>query len=66
MPIFRYMGRVGELDLYNDTEGAFPEDIPIIQKKIHENYSPVQFTSDIAILTLQREPVNGKITIIES
>lgn len=51
---------MGEHDLYSDNDGASPEDIPLAKKKIHEDYSPVQFTNDIAILTMERKPRNGK------
>ncbi|CAH1153664.1 unnamed protein product [Phaedon cochleariae] len=56
-----YLARVGELDLYSNDEGADPEDIRLIKAKIHENYSPVQFTNDIAILTLERKPRNPRV-----
>ncbi|KAJ8926806.1 hypothetical protein NQ314_020652 [Rhamnusium bicolor] len=55
-----YIARVGEHDLYNDNDGASPENIPLVKAKIHEDYSPVQFTNDIAILTLERKPKNGQ------
>lgn len=50
----RYIARVGELDLYDDDEGANPTDIPIVKAKIHENYSATKHINDIAILTLSR------------
>ncbi|KAJ8916455.1 hypothetical protein NQ315_014672, partial [Exocentrus adspersus] len=56
-----YIARVGEHDLYDDNEGASPEDIPLVKAKIHENYSPVQFTNDIAILTLEHKPKNNTV-----
>ncbi|VEN60176.1 unnamed protein product [Callosobruchus maculatus] len=56
-----YLARVGELDLYEQNDGAFPEDIPIAQAKMHENYSKVSFTNDIAILTLARRPRNDMV-----
>ncbi|CAH1955572.1 unnamed protein product [Acanthoscelides obtectus] len=56
-----YLARLGELDLYDDNDGATPEDIPIAQKKIHEDYNTVQFTNDIAILTIERKTRNPKV-----
>nr|XP_023017811.1 venom protease-like [Leptinotarsa decemlineata] len=53
-----YLARLGELDLFSDDDGANPEDIRLIKAKVHENYSNVQFTNDIAILTLERKPTN--------
>lgn len=53
-----YLARLGELDLYDDQDGASPVDIPIASTKIHENYNPSQFTSDIAMLTLSRSAEN--------
>lgn len=52
----RHVARIGDLDLYSDNDNAIPESIPIVNKKIHEDYSNVQFTNDIAILTLERAP----------
>ncbi|XP_066258875.1 venom protease-like [Euwallacea similis] len=49
-----YLARVGELDLYDDADGARPTDIPLVKAKIHENYSAQKFINDIAILTLGR------------
>lgn len=60
--IFRYLARVGELDLYDDNDGARPIDILIKEVKLHEKYSATQFTSDIAILILSRSTENlGKL-----
>lgn len=53
-----YLARVGEHDLYSANDGASPEDIPLIKAKIHENYSPVQYINDIALLWLERKPTN--------
>lgn len=47
------MARLGELDLYDDDEGANPIDIPLIKATMHEDYNPTTFTNDIAILTLK-------------
>lgn len=55
------MARVGELDLYDDKDGVTPEDIRLVKAKIHEDYSPVQFTNDIAILTLEKPPTVRKL-----
>lgn len=54
------MVRLGDLNLFDDNDGAFPEDINIVSSKIHEDYSPTKFTNDIAILTLEKEPKNRK------
>ncbi|XP_044256479.1 venom protease-like [Tribolium madens] len=51
-----YTARLGDLDLYSDDDKAHPETIPLVKAVIHENYSPVNFTNDIAILTLERSP----------
>lgn len=45
---------MGDLDLYDDQDGATPVNIPITNKRIHENYNPTEHTFDIAILTLER------------
>nr|XP_022915432.1 venom protease-like [Onthophagus taurus] len=47
-----YLARLGELELYSDTEGANPIDVPIIDKVIHADYNTMHYTNDIAILTL--------------
>lgn len=60
LTFFRYLARVGELDLYDEDDGVTPEDIPLVKAKTHENYSSVQFTNDIAILTLERPPTVRK------
>ncbi|KAJ8953228.1 hypothetical protein NQ318_015807 [Aromia moschata] len=49
-----YIARVGEYDLYDDKDGATPEDITMAKAKIHEDFSSVTFTNDIAILTLTK------------
>lgn len=55
------MARLGEFDLASDNDGANPIDIAISKKKVHESYSPTQYTSDIAVLTLQRSvPYTGE------
>lgn len=41
------------MDLYDDEDGAAPVNIPIVKKKIHENYNPTAHIFDIAILTLE-------------
>lgn len=53
-----YLARVGEYILFDETDGATPEDIPITSVKMHENFSDVQFTNDIAILKLSKKPNN--------
>lgn len=50
-----YVARLGELDLSSSNEGANPIDIPIERKKLHESYSPVSHTNDIAIVTLSEK-----------
>lgn len=60
--VFRYLARLGDLDLFSDDDGANPVTIPLVKAKIHEDYSPVTFTNDIAILTL-KEPTNNRNTL---
>lgn len=55
---YRYLIRAGDLDLYDNTDGAKPIDVEIEEVKIHENYSRSPIVNDIAILTL-REPAKG-------
>lgn len=59
MMSFRYLARVGDLDLYDDQDGVTPVDIPIAIRRIHENYNPTAHIYDIAILTLER-PVESR------
>ncbi|CAG9855116.1 unnamed protein product [Phyllotreta striolata] len=56
-----YVVRLGDLNLFDDNDGAFPENIEISHSKVHENYSPVNYTNDIAIVTLQRRPKNPNV-----
>ncbi|KAJ8971379.1 hypothetical protein NQ317_008968 [Molorchus minor] len=56
-----YLARVGEYNLYDDNDGASPEDIPLAKAKIHEDYSSVLYSNDIAILTLSKPPTNGSV-----
>lgn len=56
--MYRYLARIGDLDLYDDEDGATPVNIPIVKKKMHENYNPTAHTFDIAILTLEH-PVDS-------
>lgn len=51
--LYRYVARLGELDLYDDNDGASPVTIPLAKATIHEEYSATTFTNDIAILTLE-------------
>ncbi|XP_072402184.1 venom protease-like [Diabrotica undecimpunctata] len=53
-----YIVRLGDLDLNNPNDGTEPEDILLTKAKVHHDYSPVKYTSDIAILTLERAPTN--------
>ncbi|KAL1492498.1 hypothetical protein ABEB36_010744 [Hypothenemus hampei] len=53
-----YLARLGELDLYDDNDGAQPTDIEITNVKIHENYTPSKYINDIAIITLARSAEN--------
>lgn len=57
--LLRYLARLGELDLYNDKDGASPVDVLIDRAKVHEAYSSISFTNDIAILTLS-QTVGGR------
>lgn len=59
MSIIRYLARVGDLDLYDDQDGVTPVDIPIINRRVHENYNPTAHIFDIAILTL-KSPVDSR------
>lgn len=56
-----YLARLGELDIYSDNDGAHPEDIPIVKKKVNENYSSITHTDDIAIVTIERPTTNAKV-----
>ncbi|CAH1103279.1 unnamed protein product [Psylliodes chrysocephalus] len=56
-----YLARLGELTLFDEKDGASPEDIKIISVKKHENFNTVEFTNDIAILTLEHEPTKASI-----
>ncbi|ERL86132.1 venom protease [Dendroctonus ponderosae] len=49
-----YLARVGELDLYDDNDGANPTDIEIEKTKVHENYDATKHINDIAVLALSR------------
>ncbi|RZB77536.1 venom protease-like [Asbolus verrucosus] len=56
-----YLARLGDLDLFSDDDGANPETILLAKAKIHENFSPVNFTNDIAILTLAETPKTATV-----
>ncbi|XP_045481554.1 venom protease-like [Harmonia axyridis] len=56
-----YLARIGDLDLYSDNDGASPEDILLESAKVHEDYSPVKFTNDIAILKLSKSVTHPSI-----
>jgi len=47
--------RLGEHELYNDTDGATPVDIRVANKIIHKGYDRKKLTDDIAILRLERD-----------
>lgn len=53
-----YLIRAGDLDLYDNADGAIPIDVPIEKVKIHEDYSRSPIVNDIAIITL-RQPAKG-------
>jgi hypothetical protein len=53
-----YLARLGDLDLFDNNDGAKPSTVSLANAKIHENYSPTRYNNDIAILTLQ-ESVNN-------
>jgi len=53
-----YLARLGDLDLFSNDDGAQPVSILLAKAKIHEDYSPVTYTNDIAVLTLS-EPVSN-------
>lgn len=50
------MVRLGDLNLYDDSDKTVPVDVPIVAKMVHEDYNPTLFMNDIAILRL-RNPV---------
>ncbi|KAK0182378.1 hypothetical protein PV327_000525 [Microctonus hyperodae] len=50
-----YLVRLGDLDLYDDNDGATPINVVIETVNIHPQYSPSQYTNDIAVLRLQNE-----------
>lgn len=60
----RYLARLGELDLYDDNDGASPVTIPLIKAAVHEEYNPTSFTNDIAVLTLEFEAEGRKFNWI--
>ena len=47
------MVRLGDLNLYDDSDKATPVDVPISSRMIHEDYNPTLFMNDIAILRLK-------------
>jgi secreted trypsin-like serine protease len=56
-----YKVRIGDLDLNNDDDGAFPFEDFIETRTIHPEYNPTSFTNDIAILkTTQDVPFTCK------
>lgn len=57
----RYLARIGDLDLYDDDDGATPVDIPVVKKKIHENYDATAHINDIALLTLEKPVDDSKM-----
>jgi len=56
-----YKMRIGDLDLDNDYDGAFPFEDFIERKTVHPEYNPTSFTNDVAILkTTQDVPFTCK------
>jgi len=56
-----YKVRIGDLDLDNDYDGAFPFEDFIERKTVHPEYNPTSFTNDVAILkTTQDVPFTCK------
>ena len=55
------MVRLGEHDLLNDNDGAYPIDIPIDLKILHEEFNAKLILNDIALLRLaQNAPFTGE------
>lgn len=52
--------RLGEYDLASDTDGAYPLDVPIEQRILHEGYVANLILNDIALLRLAIQvPISG-------
>lgn len=49
-----YVVRFGEWDLYNNSDGANPEDINVLKAEAHEGYNRAKLINDIAIVTVER------------
>lgn len=49
--------------MYSDNDGASPEDILLESARVHEDYSPVKFTNDIAILKLSKKVNHRKYCV---
>ncbi|EFN82690.1 Proclotting enzyme [Harpegnathos saltator] len=50
-----YKVRIGDLDLNNDNDGAFPFEDFIERRVIHPQYNPTTYTNDIAVLKTTRD-----------
>lgn len=49
--------RLGDLDLYSDTDDAQPQDFFVAERHAHPGYRPPEQYNDIALLRLDREAV---------
>ncbi|XP_014468865.1 PREDICTED: venom protease-like isoform X2 [Dinoponera quadriceps] len=50
-----YKVRVGDLDLNNDNDGAYPFEDFIERRVVHPQYDPTTYTNDIAVLKTTRD-----------
>ncbi|KAL0132163.1 hypothetical protein PUN28_000143 [Cardiocondyla obscurior] len=50
-----YKVRIGDLDLSNDYDGAYPFEDFIEKKTVHPGYNPKTYTNDVAILKTSQE-----------
>jgi len=57
-----YKVRIGDLDLNNDYDGAYPFEDFIERKTVHPQYNPRTYTNDVAILkTTQEVPFTSMV-----
>ena len=47
--------RLGDLNLFSDSDSAYPIDVDIERRTIHPNYSATTYTNDIAILRMKED-----------
>lgn len=52
---YRYVVRLGELDLAKEDDGAAPIDVLIRSMIKHEGYDSTAFTNDVGLLVLDKD-----------